>query len=565
MQHRLSIFAGAALLTSAVINTALAGDVEVIFTEIPGHPTAAASGTLDIAGNPIAADITALEDLHVRHDGGQWIVKGRVNVNTATDTILFIGSGSNGTAFAQEDQPFVGGFAGELYDFFDSGNPVVWDENGNIAFSARAKGGVSSVKEKLVYFDGVNHTHILTESSPTTGLVDIASNPTGDELIGNSIGSVFLLNNGQIGFVNTPIQNCSSFNYPAMFMNNAGFRQSGVSPIGAELWDSFSLSGAGGTPDGAHWFAIGDTDAATTVDEVLVVDDVVVIREGSPVAGSAVIADDTFACSMLSNGDWFARGDDAAADDWAVKNGVLIAKTGDPLNGSENYGNAFADFTGNRVGDWLLVTNTDNTNPLIDQVMVVNGVEVCRENDPIDLDGNGLFDDNVFIRAFQANDTRFMDDGTIYFLANLQDGAQVNLGDAFLRMKLCPGSATAVGAGCAGSGGFVPSLALNGCPSPGEAVSLEIAGGLGGSNALLFFGTPASIPAPGGCTLLVNPLPLVLSLPLGGAGAGTGSLTIPAVIPVASTPGTFDMQVFVIDGGVGHGFSNSNGVHVVLQ
>src|SRR5690606_20485600 len=233
-------------------------------------------------------------------------------------------------------------------------------------------------------------------------------------------------------------QTCSSFNDPAVFLDNTGFLQSGVTMIGGETWDSFSLSGAGGTPDGTHWYAIGDTDAATSADGILAVDNVVVLREGQPVAGSSVTMTAVFDARMVSSGDWFARGDDPNDDDWAVRNGVLIVKTGDALTGTENYGPTFSSFTGNRVGDWVLVTDTTEPNTDLDTVLVMNGQILCRESDPVDVDGNGQFDDGVFVRGFNANDLWVSDAGEIYTMLTLKDGVGTNLGDAWVRMQAGP-------------------------------------------------------------------------------------------------------------------------------
>ena len=540
-------------------------DVEVLYSEVVASGTSLVPGALDAGGSPAVARFIALEDLHVSHDGGEWVVKGRTDQGSATDSILLRGGGATGTMFLQEGQPFQGGVAGEQYSFFDSGTPVSWDEFGNMAFSARAKNGVSSVKEKLVWFDGVTHSVVLTESSAALGLQDIPTNPTGDELIGNSIGSVFGRNDGTIGFVNTPIQNCSSFRYPAFFFDDTGFMQSGVSVIGGETWDSFSLSGAGGTPDGAHWFAIGDTEAASAVDGILALDGAVVLREGSPVAGSSMIMTAVFNANMVSNGEWYARGDDPNNDDWAVKNGVLVAKTGDAITGTENYGNAIAAFTGNRVGDWIMVTNTDEPNVDLDTVLLLNGVVVCRESDAVDLDGNGAFDDGVFVRGFNANDVRLTDAGVAYYVITLKDAGGVNLGDAFVRQQLGP--LVTYGVGCPGTGGITPSLTITGQPMPGGQVVFTVADGLGGASSFLALGFQrAEFPMAGACHLNVTPLQAFVGpIPLGGAGAGAGSVILPAVLPAGTSGLTTTFQAFVQDAGGAFGFSNSNGFEMSIQ
>lgn len=131
---------------------------------------------------------------------------------------------------------------------------------------------------------------------------------------------------------------------------------------------------------------------------------------------------------------------------------------------------------------------------------------------------------------------------------------------------VCDGSATKYGTGCPGTAFFTPSLDLSGCAEPNSNVTLEIKKGLGGSIANLFFGVaPAQIPLGAGCSLLVFPIiGAQIPLPLGGLGAGTGTLNLPAFIPGTLSGVSFTMQVFVLDAGAPLGASVSNGVQVVI-
>lgn len=546
-----------------------AGSVKVVYSEIPTSATSAVPGALDSAGQPVNTTWLAIEEVVVSHDGSMWVIKGRTTQATTNDSILVLGSGLAGTMFCQDGQPFKGGTTGELYDFFDTPVPVAFDDNNRIGFSARAKGGVASMFEKVVLFDGVGHTIAHQMGDPALGLIDVPANPTGDELFGNSINGLTLFNDGTFQFTNTPITNCHSSRYPALFRGGVSFKQSGVSTIGGEVWDNFGLSDAGATPDGAHWFAEGDTENANTaIDGILVVDDAIVMREGSPVAGTSVIFADAFFTRMLSNGDWFSRGDDPADNDWAVRNNVMIARTGDPIvaGSTETWGVSFSGLTGNRVGDWVLTGNTSETDVNKDNVLVMNGQRViAREGDPVDVDGNGAFDDDAFIASFQPNDLQLTDDETLYYLVTLRNGAGTVIGDAFLVDTLC-GATVSYGAGCAGAGGFIPVMDLTGCKAAGGNVTLTIEQGLGGSYAVLVLGLgQASLPMAGGCTLLVSPLPDVITVPLGGVGAGAGSIAFPTVLPADIPSLTFFMQAFVADRAHFWGFSNSAGVEVTID
>lgn len=123
------------------------------------------------------------------------------------------------------------------------------------------------------------------------------------------------------------------------------------------------------------------------------------------------------------------------------------------------------------------------------------------------------------------------------------------------------GPIAAYGSGCAGSGGFTPSLSVSGCPTPGGTITVDIAGGLGGAPVLLFVSTSStSVPLGGGCTLLVFPWIEIHSFTLLGAGNGNGvfSVTAPIATSVPAIPAF--LQGVVLDPGGFKGYSMTNGI-----
>ncbi len=135
---------------------------------------------------------------------------------------------------------------------------------------------------------------------------------------------------------------------------------------------------------------------------------------------------------------------------------------------------------------------------------------------------------------------------------------------------VCPGSISAYGAGCAGSGGFVPALHMAGCPRAGQPLAIELLDGHGGALALFVVGlatTQATVH--GSCDLLVDLTPpsFVVPVMLPGANPGEGDLSFSANLPLAATAGfTFHVQAWVVDAGAGpppfENYAASNGVTV---
>jgi len=215
---------------------------------------------------------------------------------------------------------------------------------------------------------------------------------------------------------------------------------------------------------GDRYLATGDTFDATTEDDVLVVDGVVVVREGiafGPYVSPAQASTPVEYAFMLPNGDWHAYGGNNDGHDWVLKNGTVIAETDDSIDGSAEtwtdddvdgggpgtaYANTFFSVTGNNAGDYVIGGVTSSTNLLSNAAVVLNGTTVlARENDPVDLDGNGTFDEDVYIQTFNDDKVMLMED-VLYMVVALRSGgsasgcaADATVGNALLRIALPTG------------------------------------------------------------------------------------------------------------------------------
>jgi len=436
-----SVAAAALLLASS--QSAQGVGLRAVYTVIPSSPTSNIPGARDLAGQPApAAKWLGMLALSVRQNADEWVVRGTNNLGPDLTNSLVRGQRLCGDMLMQEGQPIQGGgAAGELYDFFDS-PPVMWNTAGVMAYSFRARGGVTSDDEKIGTFNGASHSLILQQGSSLTGLTGCTA-----PAIGNSVGSVHMLDTGEVAFGNTPITGCPSTNYPALFKNNVGFVQCGVTLIvggaaGEENVDDLSYDQAAFTPDGLHYADRAFTNNPNSAqDRILLIDGDAVLREGTALPGSSIILAEIFKVRYANNTDWYARGDDPLDNDWAVRNGVLLAATGQPITtgATEHWGAVFSTFFGDRNGNWYIVGNTDNPSTSLDTVLVRNGTDVlARENDPVDVDGNGQFDDDAVISTFKADSVYITDSGVVYILCTLRTAAGTNLGDALVRGELAP-------------------------------------------------------------------------------------------------------------------------------
>ncbi|MFZ2875333.1 MAG: hypothetical protein WAZ94_12745 [Phycisphaerales bacterium] len=417
---------------------------QVIYSKVGGHPTATIPGALDASGAPVTAEFRAMEDLIGSTDGTQWLLKGRTQLGSDLETMLMLGSGTTGSVLIQEGQPALGG---GWYDFIGSGVGR-FNTEGDFAFSARVRTGATGSTSAA---DG-HRVHKSTSGvlslafkqlDPYTGLSD--TNPSGDETVGNSVGSIHLLDEGTIGCQDSTINNIHTSRRPAIFYNRAMFHQTGVTTIvamgglGNRPWSTIDANEFFTTPDAAHWIAEGQVTLPTSgTVRVLVLDGNAVLQANELVPGSSLVLGDIFQSAISAGGHWISRGRDnsgttSPAPDWLVLDGTRVAETGMPLitGSSETLGDTFSTLAVDNAGNYAYVANVAAGNPASDTALIYNGTHIlAREGDPVDLNGNGLPDDNAFIgrgnntlAAFVANNSLFLSaDGHAYFLANLRDG-----------------------------------------------------------------------------------------------------------------------------------------------
>jgi len=522
-----------ALAASALTATASAQTLEVVFCEIPSSAKSVVPGALNLAGAPTATNFRSIETFVLSPDASTWVLSGRTQQGSLEEIILLKGGGTSGTMFLQEGQPVPAGAPGELVEFLGSGLGR-FDNTNRFALSLRARGGVASVFQKVLVWDGVSWSLPWQMGSLYTGLVDIPANPSGDEIVGNSVGSIHILDDGRIGAQDTTIGNISSTKRPAIFYDRAMFHQTNQTSVtdfagtGSVLWDTIDSNSFYTTPDGNHWFAAGERVDGGTGTDVLVVNGRVVIEVGQPVASTPIVCGAIFDQQIAGNGDWFARGRDnsgtgSGAPDWAVRNNVLLAQTGDFISPSEQLGDTFFGLSGNTAGDWVLMSNTNDPNPARNEVLLWNGVVVAREGDPVDVDGNGLFDDGAFLgrgntalACFQANDLALSDANVLYFIASLHDGAGSDLGsipsfgtpDALIRVQLSAPCGATLAYCTAGTttNGCVPAISGAGTPSASAASGFTLsAANIEGQKQGLFFYSvsgPAASPWGAGSSFL---------------------------------------------------------------
>ena len=217
-----------------------------------------------------------------------------------------------------------------------------------------------------------------------------------------------------------------------------------------------------------------------------------------------------------------------------------------PPSGSPN----FANFSQVLVVEW-------GTGSIVTYTLDANG-------DPIPATRT------VFMNGLSGAEGATIDPVTGDFLFSTFGGGNRVLAVRGFAVPTCNGSSATYGTPTAGSGGFVPQLAVLGTPCVGNALSaLQLTQGLGAAPCVLFTGfSPANIPLPyyGGTIWLNQVLTSgfgILGAPgVPGAGNFTANLPIPNDAFLSGL--NIYLQAVLIDAGAARGVSFTKGLQVTI-
>lgn len=451
---KLAAIVSAVAIVLLAMPTALGFEVELIVS------TLGATSDIGITDEPSPGEIRSrpiqgMESFSISADGNWWAGKFDVEFDTPTDAVHLRGQGSaitdviwqaGVTPFPAPYSDLTGNISHHSLSFETSIN-----NNGLVAGAiSNSSSNLSGEPNSFIYtFDG-SAISIVAAAGETIPAYPNAQ--YGDFLFGGQgQHGVNVLNNGQAAFLS---ERDFGADLPADY--GVAVTNNGTTAIGPQLgvtaypngtlerWDQSDLVV---TPDGTKFLFQGETDAAVNADDIIVYGDVgtngtAVLQENvTPIGGGTF--DSAWLGSLAPNGDWYAIG--GLTDGFthvAIKNGELLAKSGDPAPNGFNYGfgpnggNAGGAIDGNSHGNYIWIWGTNNPDTEADELLVYNGDTVLlAEGDTISLDfgdGNGLTD--VIVDEFKAFDGRIGDNGWVYLFVQLDSMAGNNLAEAFIRL-----------------------------------------------------------------------------------------------------------------------------------
>ena len=446
MQKKDCVFMGAAAC-ALIVSTSAWATVEVLYCQITGHSKALVPAGAGLApGTEFKVQIgTGFDRPYASSNGRKFFFTGLANLATTEDECYIVvdNYGATAATVAREGTAF-GSPTGDLLGTGDQRMGI--NSNGHFVFGVDTN-AVTTADKFVIKWDGANFVTVAREGDLIPG--------SATETWGNGMNSGHILNDGQPVFcaVDTGGINPTTTDDYCM-VSNVIFRQTGDFVVGGTIWDAFNSSDVWATPDGSHTMIVGDDNSATTQDRILALDNVVQAREGVPLIGSSYVSNMSVGFggteSLLCNdGSYLLRGHNVDLEDWVLRNGVVVASTDDPIVPASTelfddtpFGDCFFTIAGNAVGHYIVGGTTNAVDPNNNAVLILDGERiVLRENDMVDLNGNGLDDDDAFIATFNNDDCFLTDDLKLVLFADVRNAALVSLGQMVLKVDIntCPG------------------------------------------------------------------------------------------------------------------------------
>ncbi len=404
--------------------------VQVVFSSVPGAPTAAVPPG---PGLSEPAQFRSFSRPFRSPDGTKWMMQASTVLRSRQNRVLIVFNGTSASTVLREGQPAPWASAGQTVGFFETRMAI--NDAGQFVFANRTNGGPAATDLSLVKFDGANYVVEIQEGQNLPGGGTLSFAPS----------SMGITNDGRVAYlahafpgltrcvlggavvaqvnVTVPGNQANGEAQPLIDISAGTFT---VSPQGDTLYRAVL--------DGPN---LGKTVVVRNGACVVKFDDVIPPLTG-PVNG-------LYYGLEAGAGHWFSKGSAMTSPNpselFAMRDGAIIARTGLPIAGGhlEKWAlSAFFITQGNPNGDWIVGAWCDNPDHLYAKVIVLNGSRVLlRSGQAIDVNDNGVNDDNAFISTFQT-DNAFLTNDAAYVNVNLRNAIYEQIGQAFLRVPLDP-------------------------------------------------------------------------------------------------------------------------------
>ena len=255
-----------------------------------------------------------------------------------------------------------------------------------------------------------------------------------------------------------------SFNIVAQ-TDNAAYTPGGQLVGPAQTIDNFASDRFVSDASGNYYAWVGDLNGDPTTDLVMVLNGSVIAQEGFPLPGTTspnvlgFVGD--AGSQQITAGFFVYRGtfndgtgaanqtDFVRVDNFFASTTTELGQTGDPVPGApgefwsddapNGFGTTFFLNDVNITGDTILGGTTSG--PAASNGVVVfrdqfQTFVVLREGDGVDVDGNGIADDDAFINTFGNDDAVLTDTDNLFVVVTLRNGAGTAFAQAIITLPI---------------------------------------------------------------------------------------------------------------------------------
>jgi len=412
-----------------------AAPIKALLSSVPSSPTSDVPG---LGGAKFVGE--SFSRPFVSPDGTRWILEADTDLPASIDEVIVAGTiGGTFGVIVQEGVTVLA--ESDVVGTINAGTGI--NDAGQFCFTA-ATNAAASMDEVVVKWDGNAFVTVAREgnSCPAIG---------GGVTWGATLDGATIQSDGRVSFYAALANTGGTANDTGYFTDDGNTvlaREGTTVPTNQGNGTTFpyDIFQTGSTEAvGLYLNASGSTfcgvidivTAPLAEDRTLVVDNDIKIQEGFTLPGSGyasvVASNSPLMDAMMADGTWFSYGSNADGQDWVVRNGAVIAQTGDEIApgaglfwGDTSYAQTFFIGVGNNNGDYVVGGVFNGATAWTDSNagLVLNGSTIiARENDPVDLDANGMFDDGYYIRIFH-DDRVFMTNEAVYILVSLRDEAE---------------------------------------------------------------------------------------------------------------------------------------------
>jgi hypothetical protein len=143
---------------------------------------------------------------------------------------------------------------------------------------------------------------------------------------------------------------------------DAATAPTGLAAGATDQWENFDFNAQLISDDGLTIVLQGDTDGSTTSDDILTVNGAVLLQENE-IFGTFATGVTTIGWRVLDPlGNLIVRGENSDGLDWVIRNGTVVAQTGDPVvagstellfDGTGGFSDTFFSIGGNLAGQFV--------------------------------------------------------------------------------------------------------------------------------------------------------------------------------------------------------------------